>query len=718
MQAISVRDNEDEEMTGRVTATHCPYCALQCGMNLVSDKVAVSVTPRAFPTNNGGLCQKGWTAAELLSNRERLTAPLIRDHRKSELRPATWDEALDRIVAEITEAQQRYNLDAIGVLGGGGLTNEKAYLLGKFARVALRTSNIDYNGRFCMSSAAAAGLRAFGIDRGLPFPLEDIPRAEVILLAGGNVAETMPPMMQYFDEQRRRGGRLIVLDPRSTATARSANLYLQLTPGTDAAVANGLLHIAVAEGLIDHEFIAARTSGYEAVRRIVASYWPERVERISGVPVAQLYEAARLLGRASTAMVLTARGPEQQSRSVDNVLAFINLALALGKAGRPYCGYGCLTGQGNGQGGREHGQKADQLPGYRRIDDAADRAYVAGVWGVDAESLPGPGRSAYELLDALGTEGGVRALLVFGSNVVVSAPNAGHIEKRLAALDFLVVADFFLSDTAQLADVVLPTTQWAEEEGTMTNLEGRVLLRQRAVEPPSGVRTDLEILSALAERLGCRQGFPKESRAVFEELRRASAGGAADYSGVTYERIVAENGVFWPCPGTEHAGTPRMFLERFGTPDGRARFHPVEYRPPAEVPDAEYPMYLTTGRVMAHYQSGSQTRKVTSLHSAAPEPFVEIHPAAARGLGIAANDTVRLTTRRGSAVMKAHLSAAIRMDTLFSPFHWGGAGRINSLTNPALDPISKMPEFKVCAVRIEKIEIDAAPAPVSLVSGI
>jgi assimilatory nitrate reductase catalytic subunit len=417
-------------------------------------------------------------------------------------------------------------------------------------------------------------------------------------------------------------------------------------------------------------------------------------------------------------MILTARGPEQQSRSVDNVMAFINLALALGKAGRPYSGYGCLTGQGNGQGGREHGQKAEQLPGYRRIDNAADRAYVAGIWGVAAESLPGPGRSAYELLDTLGIEGGVRALLVMGANVTVSAPNAGHVERRLAALDFLVVADFFLSETAQMADVVLPTTQWAEEGGTMTNLEGRVLLRQRSVEPPPGVRTDLEILSALAERLGCREGFPKEPRAVFEELRRASAGGAADYSGITYERIMAEDGVFWPCPGTGHTGTPRMFLERFATPDGRARFHPVEYRPPAEVPDAEYPMYLTTGRVLAHYQSGCQTRRVTALSIAAPEPFVEIHPAAARGFGIAANDTVRLTTRRGSAVMKAHLSAAIRMDTLFSPFHWGGAGRVNLLTNPALDPISKMPEFKVCAVRIEKIEYhNPALAPAPLIGG-
>ncbi|HKV56424.1 MAG TPA: molybdopterin-dependent oxidoreductase [Candidatus Binataceae bacterium] len=699
----------------QVTATHCPYCALQCGMNLVNDDGVISVAPRAFPTNNGGLCQKGWTSAELLSNRERLQSPLVRDNRAGKLRPATWNEALDRIITEITRTQQRYGTDAVGLLGGGGLTNEKAYLLGKFARVALRTSNIDYNGRFCMASAAAAGLLAFGIDRGLPFPLEDIPGAKVILLAGGNVAETMPPIMQYFHEQRRRGGRLIVLDPRLTQTARTADLHLQLTPGTDAAVANGLLHITAAEGLVDHDFITARTTGYEAVRRTVASYWPERVERISGVPVAHLVQAARLLGRAPTVMILTARGPEQQSRSVDNVLAFINLALALGKAGRRYCGYGCLTGQGNGQGGREHGQKADQLPGYRRIDNAADREYVAGIWGVDAESLPWPGRSAYEMLDTLGTDGGVRALLVMGSNVSVSAPNAGHIERRLAALDFLMVADFFLSETAQVADVVLPTTQWAEEEGTMTNLEGRVLLRKRAILPPSEVRTDLEILGLLAARLGRPDGFPKEPAAVFEELQRASAGGAADYSGITYERIAIEDGVFWPCAGGGDKGTPRMFLDRFATTDGRARFHPVEYRAPAEVPDAEYPMYLTTGRVMAHYQSGNQTRRVEVLRNAAPEPFVEIHPVAARGLGIAENDTVRLTTRRGSAAMKARLSTAIRMDTLFAPFHWG-TGRVNLLTNPALDPVSKMAEFKVCAVRVEKIESQRPAFPAAPVS--
>jgi assimilatory nitrate reductase catalytic subunit len=688
--------------SARAGATHCPYCSLQCGMHLrPGTSNTWTVGERDFPTNRGGLCQKGWTAAELLGHPDRLRTPLIRDRRGAPLRSASWEEALDRVIAAIERAQAQYGRDAVGMFGGGSLTNEKAYLLGKFARVALRTSQIDYNGRFCMSSAAAASLKAFGIDRGLPFPLADIARAETVLLIGSNLAETMPPVMQYFQEQKERGGALIVVDPRATLTSAIATLHLQITPGTDAALANGLLYIAIKKGYTDAAFIAARTADFDLARKGASSYWPARVERITGIPEQQLERAANLMGEATTAMILTARGPEQQSHGVNNVLAFINLVLALGKAGRPYCGYGCLTGQGNGQGGREHGQKADQLPGYRRLDNPADRAHVAKVWGIAEEDLPAPGRSAYEMLDGLGSEGGVRALLVFGSNLVISAPRAGHIEKRLEALDFLMVSDFFLSETAERADVVLPSAQWAEEEGTMTNLEGRVILRQRAMPPPVGVRTDLEMLAALGERLGYGSKFPSDPAEVFEELRRASAGGAADYSGITYERIRREDGIFWPCPSEHDPGTPRMFLDRFGTTDGRARFHAVEFQPPAEEPDAEYPMYLTTGRVMAQYQSGTQTRRVPALMQDAPEAFVQIHPSMARTYGVSEGDRVRLTTRRGTALVRAQLTAGIRMDTLFVPFHFAGSGRANLLTNPALDPVSRMPEFKVCAVRLE-----------------
>ncbi|WBB79209.1 molybdopterin oxidoreductase family protein [Micromonospora sp. WMMD882] len=690
----------------REAATHCPYCALQCGMILRDEDGRIEVRSRDFPTNRGGLCQKGWTATDLLDHPDRLTTPLLRAP-TGELRPATWAEAYHRIVSRVRDTQTAYGRDAVAVFGGGGLTNEKAYALGRFARVALRTRNIDYNGRFCMSSAAAAGMRAFGLDRGLPFPLADLGRADTLLLVGANPAETMPPLARYLTELRERGGKLIVVDPRVTATARLADLHLQPLPGTDLAVANALLHVALTEGWVDRGYVAERTEGFDAVRRVAAGWWPARAERLSGVPVADLEAAARALATVDNAIILTARGAEQHAKGVDTVSAFVNLALALGLPGRPGSGYGCLTGQGNGQGGREHGQKADQLPGYRKIDDPAARAHVADVWGVDPADLPGPGVSAYELLDALGAGGGPKALLVFGSNPVVSAPRAARVEARLRSLDLLVVADFLLSETAAIADVVLPTAQWAEEDGTMTNLEGRVLRRRALREPPPGVRTDLRVLADLtallrgpAPFLAPDQGDP---RVVFAELRRASAGGSADYAGVTWERIDAADGVFWPCPDEDAPDTPRLFTERFATPDGRARFHPVEHRPAAEEVCADYPLYFTTGRVLAQYQSGAQTRRVAALRRAAPEPFVELHPDLAARLDVAEGDELRVTSRRGELRAPARITPTIRPDTVFAPFHWGGAGRANSVTNDALDPVSRMPEFKVCAVRVEKV---------------
>ncbi|MFF9796706.1 molybdopterin oxidoreductase family protein [Streptomyces rochei] len=702
--------------TAAPTPTHCPYCALQCGMNLTPvEGGTVEVSERVdFPVNRGALCGKGRTAPAVLAPGARLTSPLVRSE-EGVLVPAGWDEALDRIAGNLARTRARFGADALGVFGGGGLTNEKAYALGKFARVVLGTSQIDYNGRFCMSSAAAAGTKAFGLDRGLPFPLEDIPRTGCVILVGSNPAETMPPSLRYFTELRENGGTLIVVDPRRTRTAEQADLHLAPRPGTDLALALGMLHLVVAEGRVDEEYVEERTSGWEDARAAAMAHWPEYVERITGVSVPELREAVRLFCAPRAAMVLTARGPEQQAKGTDTVGAWINLCLATGRAGRPLSGYGCLTGQGNGQGGREHGQKADQLPGYRKLTDPAARRHVAGVWGVDPDSLPGPGRSAYELLDALGTD--IRSLLVMGSNPVVSAPRAAHVEGRLRSLDFLAVCDVVLSETAALADVVLPVTQWAEETGTTTNLEGRVLLRRRAITPPDGVRSDLEVLHELAGRLGVEKGFPTEPEEVFDELRRASAGGPADYSGIDYRRLAEENGVFWPCPapagaddgGTgraagPHPGTPRLFLDRFATDDGRARFVPVAHRPSAEEPDDAYPVLLTTGRVVAQYQSGAQTRRVEELNAAAPGPFVELHPRLAARLGAAEGDPVAVVSRRGRAVAPARITPGIRPDTVFMPFHWPGEGRANTLTNPALDPTSRMPEFKVCAVRVEAVD--------------
>jgi assimilatory nitrate reductase catalytic subunit len=692
----------------RATKTHCPYCSLQCGIVLHAGDRPVTLQPDPdFPVNRGGLCSKGWTAAELLDHPDRLLHPLVRERegdRTSAFREASWDEAMGRIVLGIQHAQERYGVESVGCFGGGGLTNEKAYILGKFARVALRTPAIDYNGRWCMSSAAAAANSMLGIDRGLPFPLEDVAGAEAVLLVGSNAAETMPPAMQYFDAGRAAGARHVVVDTRATPTARGSHLHLQPRPGTDLALANGLLHLAVRRGLVDEDYVRDRTTGFARARAGVASFWPDRVERITGVPEARLHETLEILSTARSAMILTARGAEQHSAGTRTAQAFINLALALGLPGRPFSGWGTLTGQGNGQGGREHGQKADQLPGYRKLDDPAARAHVAGVWGIHPDELPAPGLSAYEMLDRLGSAGGVRALLVMASNIAISAPNAEHVQRRLKSLDLLVVSDLFLTETAALADVVLPTAQWAEEEGTMTNLEGRIIRRRQALPPPEGVRDDLTVLADLAERLGRGEFFTADPRKVFGELREASRGGIADYSGVTYEAADTEEGVFWPRPDHSDVDNRRLFAHTFPTDDGRARFQRTDYQEPAEAADHEYPYLLTTGRVMQHYQSGAQTRRVASLRMAQPEAFAEIHPDLARRSQIRADDQVELRTRRGTALFRARLTDTVRPDTIFVPFHWGGRSTANALTNPVLDQISKMPAFKVCAVAVRRHE--------------
>lgn len=735
-----------------MTDTHCPYCSLQCGMsvsgtvdpagpttredpgewgvrsarraNPLDDQQAqrrrlpVEVVPRDFPTNAGGLCTKGWTSGQVLDAPDRLTTPLVRGA-DGTLHPVSWDEALGVVEAGVRRAWAVGGRECVGVFGGGGLTNEKAYTIGKFARVALRTPFIDYNGRFCMSSAAAAGTRAFGLDRGLPFPLTDLAGAGAVLLAGSNPCETMPPAVRHLCGARDRGG-LLVIDPRKTATAcltdDGGGLHLQPVPGTDLQLLLGLTHVVFAEGLADTAYLQARVSGVEATRREVAQWWPERVERETGVPAEQIRRAARVLAAAAPchggpgAYVLTGRGAEQHAHGTDTVTAAIGLALALGLPGVVGSGYGCLTGQGNGQGGREHGQKADQLPGYRSIADPAGRAHVAAAWGVDPALIPGPGVPAVQLLDKVGRPadaGGIRALFVHGANPVVSAPDAGALEARLRRLDLLVVADVVPSETAQLADVVLPVTQWAEESGTMTSLEGRILARRKAIEPPPGVRDELWVWRELASRLDSPAAFSDDPDEVLAELAAASAGGVADYGGVSAARAAGE-ALYWPCPSADHPGTPRVFLDRFATPDGRARMIPVTATPIADDTRADAPLLLITGRVLEHYQSGAQTRRVPQLARARSRATVSLHPLTAARFGIEEGTPVRLASARGVAVATAVLSAGIRPDVVFMPFHFAGRQRVNLLTNPATDPISGMPEFKVCAVDVASADTPAA----------
>ncbi|NYJ31404.1 assimilatory nitrate reductase catalytic subunit [Galbitalea soli] len=690
------------------TATHCPYCALQCGMSLgapAADHPGIPVVGgRDFPTNRGGLCKKGWTSAEVLGTPGRVTRPLLRgaDGRLAE---SDWDTVLDLIADRLRASRREHGADSVAVFGGGGLTNEKAYQLGKFARLALGTSRIDYNGRFCMSSAAAAGNRAFGVDRGLPFPVTDLDDADTVLILGSNVAATMPPFVAHLAGVRERGG-LIIVDPRRSATAAltddGAGIHLQPTPGSDLVLLLGLLHLVIAEDLVDHDYLAERTSGWEGVRRSTAPWWPEAVQARTGVPVEQLRAVARRLARGRGTFILTGRGVEQHVDGTDTATAAINLALALGLVGRPGSGYGTMTGQGNGQGGREHGQKCDQLPGYRSISNPAAREHVAAVWGVDAATIPGPGVPAIRLLRELGEPGGVRCLLVHGSNVVVSAPDAAAVRTALERLDLLVVCDFVLSETAALADVVIPVPQWAEEEGTMTSLEGRVLRRRRALDAPDGVRSELWILRELAARLDAPSVWSTEPSVVFDELARASAGGLADYSGLSHELLDTGVAAYWPYP-TGSTGTPRLFLDRFAHDDGRARLVPVRARAADDPAQRDGVLTLITGRLLEHYQSGAQTRRVPELQDAQPIARLQIHPATADRLGIADEAPVEISTTRGTVRCVSQLSADIRHDTVFLPFHYAGAESANLLTEGAVDPISGMPEFKRTTVTVRPV---------------
>ena len=698
------------EKDEKLVPTHCCFCGVQCGMYLrvARDGRVFGVEPRDHDINKLKLCPKGVTAYQQVNHPDRLTHPLMRASKSDPLRPVSWDVALDRVVSEIDRIQEAYGRDAFAVYSGSSMTTEKTYLVGKFARVALCTANIDYNGRLCMVSAGAGNKKAFGVDRAAN-PWSDMFETDVILAAGTNVAECFPVMTQYFWGARDRGARLITVDPRETALARTADIHVGLRPGTDAAFFNGVLHVIERDGLIDDTFIASRTVGWEAVRDMVRTYTPEKTGGICGIEPALVERVARMWGEADKAMAFHARGIEHHIQGVGNVLTVINLVLATGQIGGPGKGYGTITGQGNGQGGREHGQKCDQLPGQRPIEDPEARAYISSVWGIDESELPDRGLTAVEIIHAA-EAGEIKGLIGLCNNPLVSMPRASRIARAYDALQFHCQLDFFLSETAARADVVFPVTAWAEDEGVTANAEGRIVKHNKATEPPEGVRTDWWIICELARRLGRHpEKFAFDSpRAIFEELRVASKGGLADYHGVTYERIEETGGIFWPCPEVDHPGTPRLFEDRFHHPDGKARFTVVEWGPPAEDVDDEFPIRLTTGRTVAHYLSGNQTRRIGALVQQAPTPWVEVHPS----LGFANGDPVKVISRRGKVTYPALVVSTIRADTAFVPYHWASPVAANVLTVDDLDPTSKIPEFKVCACRLEKgTEITETPPP-------
>src|SRR5262245_32552078 len=704
----------------RLVKTHCCFCGQQCGIQLkVKDNEVIGFEPwEDFPFNHGMLCPKGVKRYLQGAHPDRLQSALQRDASAAEgFRPIAYADAIRRTAAEIQRIQSSYGADAFGVLSGASLTIEKAYLMGKFARMCLKTRHIDYNGRLCMVSAAAGNKKAFGIDRGAN-PWTDILKADVVWISGANVAECAPITTNYVWQAREHGARVIVVDPRITPLARTCDLFLPVKPGRDVALFNGVLHLMIEHGWLDHDFIANHTVGFEQVAEYVKEWTPRRTAEVTGIAERLIRQAAEWWGTAESSFLMHARGLEHHSHGVQNVLGAINLVLASGRIGRPGCGYATITGQGNGQGGREHGQKCDQLPGGRDISNPEHRAYVAKVWGVNPDDLPGPGVDCYEIFRKV-DRGEVRGLLSISFNPKVSLPDSDFITRMLDKLEFYVAIDFFLTETARHADVVLPGSLHEEDEGVVCSAGGRGIKINKAIDCPGDARQDWRIIQDIARALGQPHGFTFAGpREIFDELRRASAGGVADYSGITYERVEAEHGIFWPCPAEGHPGTPRLFepgsvnpvakgAGPFYFPDGKARFNVAAYSPPAEDVDADYPLILTTGRVVSHFLSGTQTRRIGPLVDHCPEPFIEVHPRLAERLGLEQGGWATAETRRGSITLRVEVVRTIRPDTIFIPYHWGGEKSANALTIAAQDAISKIPEYKVCAARLRKA---AAPA--------
>jgi assimilatory nitrate reductase catalytic subunit len=676
---------------------------MQCGIQLkVRDNQVVGFEPwEEFPFNRGMLCPKGVKRYLQGVHPDRLTTCLRRT--ESGFVPIAYEDALADTARRLLALRDQYGPDAIAVYGGASMVTEKAYVLGKFARLALGTKHIDYNGRLCMVSAGTAYKLTFGIDRATN-PWTDLALADVVLIAGSNTADCAPITTYYLWQCRERGGRLIVMDPRLTPITRNADLYLPVRPGTDLAVFLAMLHVLVHDGLVRPEFIAARTTGFDAVRASVEEWTPARAGNLSGVRPDDIVRAAHWIGETDRAMGLHARGIEHHSKGVENCLAMLNLFLATGNVGREGAGCMMITGQGNGQGGREHGQKCDQLPGARSITDPDARRYIASVWGVPEESIPGAGMTAVEIMEAI-HRGEIKALFSMCFNPLVSLPDSSYTREALSKLEFFGVIDFFLSETAHHADIVFAGSMQEEDEGVVCSAEGRVQKINKAVDPPGDARSDALIICDLARKLGRGEQFAfPGTREIYDELRVASRGGIADYYGITWERVERELGVFWPCPSLDHPGTPRLFADgRFAHPDGRAHMQVTEWRESGDPLDDRFPIYLTTGRVVSHYLSGTQTRRIGPLVDQYPEPRLEIHPSLAESLGVVDGDWIKVTTRRSFVVLQASVFRTIRPDTVFMPYHWPGARSANRLTHRTVDPRSKIPEYKVSACRVERV---------------
>ncbi len=702
--ALTEKPNRDSLRAGGVPVsrvrTTCPYCGVGCQLDLSvrEGRILRSDGAEGLPPNDGRLCVKGRFGYGFANHPDRLTVPLVREG--SGFRKATWDEALDRVAAGLNSVRDKYGPDALAGYSSAKCTNEENYLFQKLVRVTFGTNNLDYCTRLCHASTVTAMLKAIGDGAGSA-SIEDYETADCTLVIGNNMAETHPVTATFLKRGLARGGSLVVIDPKWTPLVRHAEVWLQPRLGTDVALLNGMTRVAFERGWVDRDFARRRIQGGEealaTLRAAVDAYTPERVEAVCGVSPDKVLAATRLYARADRALIATGMGMSQQTVGTDNVFALMNLMLACGKIGRDGSGLAPPRGQNNVQGATDVGCSPLFYPGYVPASDEANRRRIAELWGVPAESLPSErGLTTVEIAKAAG-EGRIRGLFIMGENPVMTDPNASHVEEALEGLEFLAVADIFLTPTSEKADVVLPAASWAEKDGTFVNSDRRVLRVRRAIRSPGAAREDLWILQELARRMGRPIGTYGSASEVWDETARAAP---AIFGGISWSRL-EERGIQWPCPRADHPGTRTLFLERFNTPDGLARVFPVDWRSQAELPDAEYPLVLNTGRILYQYHSSTMSRRAEPLDAFAPEGYILLHPEDARRMGVGDGDRVRVTSRRGGLTVRVRASEEVREGEPFMPFHYEAA-RVNILTRDELDPSSKIAPFKNTPVRVEK----------------
>ncbi len=691
-----------KKIADRWVPTTCGYCSVGCGIEIgVKENKAVASRPLAsHPVNRGKLCPKGLSEHHTIDVENRAKYPLLRKNGK--LVRVGWEEALGAMVERFRATQAKYGPEALGVLSTGQLVTEEFYALGKLVQLGFGTNNYDGNTTLCMASAVSGYKSSFGSD-GPPGSYEDLEHADVILLIGANIADNHPILCQYLDTNPRRT--LIVADPRVSKTAMMANLHLPLKPRSDLALANGIAHILIRHGLINRAYIDLHTTGFDELARFLENYPPARVAEITGLSEEVLYKTAFLYGRARAGFIGWTMGVNHSTLGTATVNALCNLALLTGNIGRAGAAPFSITGQCNAMGTREAGF-ASSLPGYRKFDNAEDRRELAALWNIDEARLPVKRGLAYPDIIEAAVAKKIRALWIIATNPLVSFPNQDVLRQSLSNLDFLVVQDgFHPTPTTELADLVLPAAIWGEKEGTYTNSERRVSKVNKAVEPPGEARSDFDIFLALAAKLGCREelfGGWRGPEDAFNEWARVSRGRLCDYSGITYQSLAEQGATQWPCPEGKPS-SPRLYADgKFQTLDGRAKLLCADWQPFPEQPTRAYPLVLNTGRTVEHWHTRTKTREVPILEHLSPRAWLEMNPRDAKQMGLRSHDQIDLVSQRGRVrEIELRLTEIIAPGQVFMPFHFSETN-VNEVTQSAFDPISREPNYKQCAVRVER----------------